>query len=89
MAKAIKKIKQAISHDGTDADNWIVWGLILRTVGSYAAAKHKFQQSLRLDPMNEAALFEMNMLERILELDSQISLDQVPAMRRLRAIETG
>ena len=35
MAKAIKKIKQAIEVNPDDTDNWIVWGLIMRTVGSY------------------------------------------------------
>jgi tetratricopeptide (TPR) repeat protein len=42
MAKAIKKIKKAIMDEPADADNWIVWGLILRTVGNYVSAKHKF-----------------------------------------------
>ena len=35
MAKAIKKIKRAIEVNPLDTDNWIVWGLIMRTVGSY------------------------------------------------------
>ena len=42
MAKAIKKIKKAIQLDANDADNWIVWGLIMRTVGNYKSAMHKF-----------------------------------------------
>ena len=35
MSKAIKKIKKGILLNPSDADNWIVWGLILRTVGNY------------------------------------------------------
>lgn len=75
MAKAIKKIKKAIMDDPADADNWIVWGLILRTVGSYVSAKHKFEQALKIDPENETAKFEMQILDRIIELDEKISLD--------------
>jgi Tfp pilus assembly protein PilF len=43
LAKAVKKIKKAISSDPSDADNWVVWGLILRTVGVNDSARHKFQ----------------------------------------------
>lgn len=35
MAKAIKKIKNGIKKNSKDSDNWVVWGLILRTVGNY------------------------------------------------------
>ena len=58
-----------------DADNWIVWGLILRTVGSYASAQHKYEQALRLDPENETAQFELDILLKIIALDKQISID--------------
>jgi hypothetical protein len=34
-AKSIKKIKKAIMLEPEDPDNWIVWGLIMRTVGYY------------------------------------------------------
>jgi Tfp pilus assembly protein PilF len=43
MAKAIKKIKKGIQLNPEDSDNWIVWGLIMRTVGCYTSAKHKFE----------------------------------------------
>ena len=43
MAMAIKKIKKAITNEPGDPDNWIVWGLILRSVGNYVSAKHKFE----------------------------------------------
>ena len=52
MAKAIKQIKRAVQLDGKDPDNWIVWGLILRTVGNYKSAMHKFKQAEKLDPEN-------------------------------------
>ena len=64
----------------------MVWGLILRTVGSYTSAKHKFEQALKLEPYNEAALFEMGILLKIMDLDEMISLDQVPAIKQMRAI---
>lgn len=43
LAKAIKKIKKGVQLNPHDADNWIVWGLILRTAGNYTSALHKFQ----------------------------------------------
>lgn len=52
MAKAVKKIKKAINKDERDPDNWIIWGLILRTVGNYASAKHKFKKALKIDKDN-------------------------------------
>ena len=42
MPKAIKKIKKAIYKSPKDADNWVVWGLIMRTVGNYQSARQKF-----------------------------------------------
>ena len=89
MAKAIKKIKHAIEVNPADADNWIIWGLIMRTVGSYSQAKHKFEQALRLQPHNETAKFEMDILRKILELDAQISLDQVATIRKIKALQRG
>jgi len=58
MSKAIEKVKQAIVYEPDDADNWLVWGLIMRTVGNYISAKHKFERALKLDPNNEAVLLE-------------------------------
>ena len=82
MAKAIKKIKKGIEKNPKDADNWVVWGLIMRTVGNYQSAKHKFEKALRLDPHNETAVFELGIVNRIIELDEQIPLDQVPSLKR-------
>lgn len=35
MANAIKKIQRAVTIDPSDAENWIVWALIMRHVGNY------------------------------------------------------
>ena len=66
MAKAIKKIKKGVQLDPFDADNWIVWGLIMRTAGNYKSALHKFKEALKLEPENKAAKFELEMLHRII-----------------------
>ena len=38
MSKAIKKIKKGIKRDKGDSDNWVVWGLIMKTIGNYKSA---------------------------------------------------
>ncbi len=70
MAKAVKKIKKAIDQNKKEPDNWIVWGLILRTVGNYAAAKHKFNKALKIDKNNLTAKEELATVEKIIHLDS-------------------
>lgn len=55
MVKAIKKIKKGVQKNKKDPENWIVWGLILRNVGNYQSAKHKYEKALKLDPNNENA----------------------------------
>lgn len=84
MAKAIKKIKKGVILDPHDGDNWVIWGLVMRTVGSYKSALHKFQQALAIDPNNQTAKYELEILQRIMALDSQISLEQVAGLKRLR-----
>lgn len=69
FAKAIKKIKKGVQKNPNDAENWIIWGLILRTVGNYISARHKFKKALKLDKDNETAKEEMAIVERIIELD--------------------
>ena len=39
---AIKKIRKGAMKQPESADNWVVWGHILRTAGKYTSAKHKF-----------------------------------------------
>lgn len=42
LVKAIKKIRKGVQKYPLNADNWVVWGLILRTAGKYTSAQHKF-----------------------------------------------
>ena len=70
MAKAIKKIKKAIDLEPKDPDNYITWGLIMRTVGKYPMAMHKFNEALKLEPTNKTAALEIDLLKRIMILDS-------------------
>jgi tetratricopeptide (TPR) repeat protein len=69
FAKAIKKIKKGVQKNPLDAENWIIWGLILRTVGNYISAKHKFKKALKIDRENETAKEELAIVDRIIELD--------------------
>jgi len=70
MSKACKLIKEAVDLEPKDPDNWITWGLIMRKVGNYKIAKHKFKYALKLEPGNETAIYELELLDRIIELDS-------------------
>ena len=73
MAKAVKKIKKGISkapRGRRDPDNWIVWGLILRYHGNYKSARHKFVKALKIDSENETAVYELKVIDRIIQLDS-------------------
>lgn len=54
--------------DGKEADNWIIWGLIMRKAGQYESAMHKFKHALSLDPEGTAKT-EIFMTERIMQLD--------------------
>ena len=86
MGKATQMIKQAIIYDETDAENWIVWGLIMRTVGNYTSAKHKYERALKCDPNNQMAKTELEILFVIMKLDELIDLDKVPAIAHARAV---
>ena len=59
-----------------------MWGLILRTVGNYAAAKHKFNKALKLDCNNLTAKEELKTVDKIIHLDAQIPLEAVPSLRK-------
>ncbi len=52
-----------------DCENWIVWGLILRTVGNYPSSKHKFKRALKIDRDNETAKRELEFVDKFIELD--------------------
>ena len=69
FAKAIKKIKKAVQKNRKDPENWILWGLVLRTVGNYVSAKHKFNKAIKCEPGNQTAREELEIVERIMELD--------------------
>lgn len=38
IVRAIKKIRKGVQKNPHIAENWIVWGLILRTAGKYKSA---------------------------------------------------
>jgi cytochrome c-type biogenesis protein CcmH/NrfG len=82
MAKAVKKIKKGITMSPKDPENWIVWGLILRTVGNYPSSKHKFKRALKYDKDNVTAKEELATIEKIIELDKRIPLDSVPTKQK-------
>ena len=84
MAKAIKKIQKAVQIDPKDVDSWILWGLIMRTVGNYKSAKHKFERAQKLDPENTTAKFEMELLDRIMDLDQQLPIEHALIYKKMR-----
>ena len=59
---AIKKIRKRVIKEPNLAENWIVWGLILRTEGNYKSAQHKYMKALRLDSKNLTAIYEMELI---------------------------
>jgi Tfp pilus assembly protein PilF len=50
--KAARKIRKGVLKDKYSAENWVVWGLILRTAGRLEQARHKFERALKIDPEN-------------------------------------
>ena len=64
MAKAIQKIKEAVEINAKDPHNWIVWGLVMKKVGSYSSAMHKFKMAQKLDPKCATATEEITILEK-------------------------
>jgi Tfp pilus assembly protein PilF len=77
---AIKKIKKAVVHFPKDSQNWMVWGLIMRTVGNYASAQKKFEKAILLDADNSTAKGELEIVKRIISLDRIIPLEVVPSV---------
>lgn len=84
MNKAIAKIKQAIQLQPHDDYNWVVWGLILRKVGSYQIALHKFMHALKLNPNNKTAKSEVILTQKIMQLDAQVSVEDITYMKRIK-----
>lgn len=71
--KAIKKIRKGVHKEPHLAENWIVWGLILRTAGKYRSAQHKYERALKLDPKNSTALYEMDLVTQMIHFDNLLS----------------
>lgn len=52
FVKAIRKVRKGCQKDPRCCQNWVVWGVILRTVGKFDQAQHKLEKALRLEPYN-------------------------------------
>ena len=76
LAKSIQKIKEAVEINAQDPHNWIVWGLVMKKIGSYSSAMHQFKMAQKLDPKRATASEKITILEKIIQLDSQISLEK-------------
>lgn len=87
MVKAIKKIRKGVTKASHSADNWVVWGHILRTAGKYNSAKHKFQRALKIDPNNRTAKSELQIVENLIHFDKMLPTDATLKMRT-RASDT-
>lgn len=74
-ASAIKQVKKAIDLCPDDPANWVLWGVILRSVGNYKSSRAKLERALCLDPENAAAKFELNVLDLITQMDETFELD--------------
>ena len=48
--------------------------MMLRTAGDYTQAKHKLNVALQLEPTNQTAIMELEILSTIVELDDAISV---------------
>jgi tetratricopeptide (TPR) repeat protein len=77
MAPAIKKIKKAIEYEPLEDENWLIWGLIMRTCGNFWNALHKYKRALKLNPNNETAWYELEYVEKLIELEVKIPDDIV------------
>ena len=71
----IKKIRKGVHKEPHVAENWIVWGLILRTAGKYRSAQHKFERALKLEPENQTAQFEMELVSKMIYFDKILPMD--------------
>lgn len=81
MVKAIKKIRKGVTKQPNCADNWVVWGHILRTAGKYNSAKHKFQRALKIDRDNRTAKSELQIVENLIHFDKMLPTDATLKMK--------
>lgn len=84
-ASAIKQVKKAIDIAPDDANNWVLWGVILRSVGNYESARAKLERALTLEPDHTTANFEMSVLNLVTSMDEEFNLDQVPEILKMRS----
>ena len=75
VVKAIKKIRKGVQKQPENSQNWVVWGLILRSAGKYNSAKHKFEKALKLNPHNETAKAELTLVENLMHFDQLLPTD--------------
>ena len=78
--EAHKNIQIATLEDPQDPDMWILWAMMLRTVGKYEQAKHKLEVARKIDPRHEQLQYELDLVESLIELDTAIELTQGPAL---------
>ena len=69
LVKAVRKIRKGVIKDRHSAENWVVWGLILRTAGKLESALHKFEKAVKLDPKNLAARQELDLVQSLMHFD--------------------
>jgi len=81
LVRAIKKIRKGVHKQPNNADNWVVWGLILRTAGKYKSAEHKFRKALEMDPANETAKYELAIVKSLIHYDKILPTDATLNMK--------
>ena len=52
-----------------------MWGLIMESIGNYQSAKHKFERALKIEPENETAKLELEILSAMQIMDECIDMD--------------
>ena len=62
--EAAKKLAAAVQADDKRDNTWVLYGIVLRTLGNEAASRSAFVSALKLRPSNPDALREMRRLER-------------------------
>lgn len=75
LLKAVHKIRNGVIKDAKNAENWVVWGLILRTAGKLESARHKFKKAIKIDPKNLAARQELDLVESLMYFDNMLPTD--------------
>ena len=85
--KAFKKISKAVKEDPADVDGWILWAMMLRSVGQYKQALNKITVALTLEPENQSATFEKSLIGGMISMDQEISILKGPALKLLVDME--